>query len=244
MDSQLIRARIEDTYNLCTRSCVPHFLGFLTESEAAVADEMLKKFGADYRFWGGYEQAQRTMLVCLPDWCDAPDYPIVSVTVKFRECDKLGHRDFLGSLMSLGITRESIGDILVESGRAVLFLNDDIADYVISQIYKIGRVGVTLSKGFEEPLPEIGKLISMFCTVASLRLDCVVSALAGVSRNVACEMIETGLVSVNSIVCEKVTRIVAAGERITIRGKGKFLTDDVSATSKKGRIIFKYSVYS
>lgn len=243
MDSTLLRARAEDAFTLCERTNVPHFLGFLTESEAAVVQEVLGKTSARFEFFGGYEDAERTFLACLPDWCDSADYPIVPFTFKFRECDTLSHRDFLGSLMALGITRESVGDILVENGRAVVFVSRDVSKFVKTQLEKVGRVGVGVSEGFSEPLPQHSSLAQFSDTVASLRLDCVVSALAGVSRNVACELIENGYVSINSITCEKTTRTVDTGDRITVRGKGKFFVDDVSALSKKGRIILKYSKY-
>ena len=65
MDSQLLRARIEDTYNLCIRSNTPHFLGFLTENEAAVANNVLTCYGAKFRFWGGYEQGVTILIILL-----------------------------------------------------------------------------------------------------------------------------------------------------------------------------------
>lgn len=244
MDKQFLPARINDTFNLCERTGVPHFLGFLTESEAALAEDVLKGTTARYEFFGGYSEAERRMLACLPEWCEEADYPISAFTLNFRECDSLSHRDFLGSLMALGITRESVGDILVEKGRAVIFVSRDVSDFVKTQLEKVGRVGVEVLRGFSEPLPQHGKLIQCSDTVASLRLDCVVSAVASVSRNAACEMIESGMVSIDSVTCEKATRTVEKGDRVTVRGKGKFFIDDVSELSKKGRIILKYSKYS
>lgn len=243
MEDRLLPSRVNDIFTLCERTSVPHFLGFLTESEAAVAENILHRTTARYAFFGGYEDAERRMLACMPDWCEEPDYPITAFTLKYRECDALSHRDFLGSLMALGITRELVGDILVEKGRAVIFISRDVAKFVETQLEKVGRVGVTLAQGFAEPLPQHGELIGCSDTVASLRLDCIVSAVAGVSRNIACELIENGMVSVDAVTCEKTTRTVEAGNRITVRGKGKFFIDDVSALSKKGRIILKYSKY-
>lgn len=243
MDDRLFDARVNDTLTICERTCVPRFLGFLTELEASRADTFLRKQNAKFIFFGGFEQAERTMLACLPDWCYECDFPITSLTFIYREEDVLSHRDFLGSLMALGITRESVGDILVEKGRAVIFVSDDIAEFVLTQIEKVGRVGVTVSKGYSSPLPQHGTLAEFSDTVASLRLDGIVSVLAGVSRKTASEIIESGYVSINSVLCEKATRTVNAGERITIRSKGKFYINDVSSLSKKGRIILKYSKY-
>ena len=71
--------------------------------------------------------------------------------MKYRPCDVLTHRDFLGSFLAAGITRSAMGDILVGEGRSVLFVKDEVSGFLIEQISKIGRVGVRLSRGAEEP---------------------------------------------------------------------------------------------
>lgn len=236
-------ARISDTYTLCERTGVPRFLGFLSPSESAVADEQLSRIGARYSFFGGYNDAERTILCCMPDWCDDPSFPITAVTFSFRNCDVLSHRDFLGALMGLGIVREAVGDILVEKGRAVVFLADEIVGYVISQCEKVGNTGVTLSEGFTAPLPQAGEKVLCSATVASLRLDCVVGAICGISRNVSTEMIENGFVSINSIGSQKITRTVADGDRVTVRGKGRFEIFSVSGVTRKSRTIIEFYKY-
>lgn len=243
MDAALLPARVRDAAKLCDRTGTPRFFGFLTPSEAAQAVSVLKNDPCRYRLFGGYEMAERTVLACLPDWCEEPDYPITAVTLHFRACDRLSHRDFLGALMGLGLTRESVGDILVEAGRAVIFLLNDIAPYVLSQLEKVGAVGVTAEEGFCMPLPQASKKVSASDTVASMRLDCVVSALCGCSRKAATEWIEDGKVSIHSVACDKVTHTVLSGDSVTVRGVGKFTIDSADAFSRKGRIIMQYSKY-
>ena len=81
-------------------------------------------------------------------------FPICGIEFSFRKCDRLTHRDFLGSLMSLGIERETVGDILVEDGRAVVFVKAELSDYVKSQISKVGRVGVKVDDADLSKLPQ------------------------------------------------------------------------------------------
>ena len=243
MKEDLFLARVEDVYNLCIRTSVPHFLGFLTLEERSNAESFLKKFNAKYAFKGGFDEAERTVLCCFPDWCDSADFPFTAVTFEFNKNYSLSHRDFLGSLMALGITRESVGDILVESGRAVVFVKEEIKDFILTQIEKIGRVGVTLKTGYRLPLPNMGELVSCTDTVSSMRIDCVVSAVCGVSRCTATELIEDSKVLVNSIILEKASKIVTDGDAVTVRGKGKYFIDSSKEFSKKGRIILKYSKY-
>lgn len=243
MDSNLLRDRLFDTVNICERTARPKFLGFLSLEERAFCEKLVEKTNADYKFFGGFEEAQRVMLGCFPDWDDSKSFPITAVTASFRKMDNVSHRDVLGSLMGLGLKREAVGDILIGDSSAVIFLTDETVDYVMSQITKIGRVGVTLKKGFTEPLPMAGKLEAFSVTVASERLDCVVSALIGVSRNKATEKIEQSLVTVNSVVTEKVTSKINNGDVISVRSKGKFIIEALEDRTKKDRLILKYKKY-
>lgn len=242
MDINLLPARTADLINLCSKTNSPKFLGFLTNDELAVAIKQFK-INNKYSIFGGYEAAERAMICAMPDWCDEVHFPITAITFTYRSCDKLTHRDFLGALMALGIARETIGDILVDSGRAVVFVVDEVSKYIIAEVKKIGNVGVTLTEGFCEPLPQIGKKQSFSVTIASPRLDCIVAALCNTSRKQACEKIADGYVSVNSIGVTKATICIRPNDKVTIRQKGKFQIVSCDEHSKKGRIILKYDKY-
>ena len=242
MDIKLLPARIDDLKQLCAKTNSPKFIGFLTADELAVAVRQFKA-GEKYCSFGGYDGAERTMLAVLPDWCDEPVFPLEAITFTYRGCDRLAHRDFLGALMALGITRETVGDILIEDGRAVVFAAVDVAKFILTQIDKVGNVGVALSEGFSAPLPQISKKQTFTVTVASTRLDCVVAALCGVSRKTAAEKIADGDVAINSASVTKPTANVAAENKITVRHKGKFDIVSCDSYSKKGRIILKYDKY-
>ena len=243
MDEKLLIPRFKDLEEACRRKNAPVFLGFLSEGELSKAREFFIKTDLKVSFFGGYEGALRSFLCLAPDWYEDNVYPICGITFSFRSEDKLSHRDFLGSITAQGISREKIGDILTESGRAVVFTEAKIADHIIREITKVGRVGVTVKKGFEYPLPEMGKCEEFCVTVSSLRLDCIVAAICKASRNAAVDMIEASLVSVNSFLSEKVTKTVAAGDKISVRKKGRFNIISVDGVSKKGKIILKYEKY-
>lgn len=243
METGLLRAKICDAADLCEKNATPKFLGFLSEEQAVFADSILKHRNVDYSFFGGFEGAKRVMLGCFPEGIIKKTFPLKAVSFTFRRSDTLSHRDFLGSLMALKISRESVGDILIEEGRAVAFVTKETAPLILEEIRKIGRVGVTVQEGFEGELPQSSKLSDFTDTVASLRLDCVVAAVCNVSRNAANEKITLGFTSVNSVVCQKVTKEVSAGDIITVRGKGKFIIDSVCDKSRKNRIILKYKKY-
>lgn len=243
MENELFAARIRDTAEICVRTAKPKFIGFLSETQAAQAAELLKKTDCGLSFFGGYEGAERVMLCCLPSWCEKSEFPIGAVTFSFKDTYTLSHRDVLGTLMSLGIKRETVGDILVEPGRAVVFATREICPYIEEQIDRIGGVGVKPSPGFLEPLPEGDAPVDGTATASSGRLDCVVAALCGFSRSRASEVIASGTVAVNSLVCEKGTRSILPGDKITVRGKGKYSIDSMDGRTKKDRMILTFKKY-
>lgn len=243
METELLIARISDTIEICERTNKPKFFGFLSLEQTVLAQRFLENQSVSYRLFGGYEGAQRVLLGCFPDWAEDFSFPITAITFTFRKTDTLSHRDFLGSLMALGLKREAVGDILVENGRAVVFLMTEIKEYVLNQVSKIGRTGVTLSEGYSLPLPQINKMIEVTDTIASNRLDCVVSSVSSVSRGVANELIEQGLVSVNSVVCQKPTKLIVEGDVLTVRGKGKFTICSLSGKTKKQRTVLVFKKY-
>jgi len=243
MESQLLTARINDTVDICYRTQSFKFLGFLRPEEALLAKSILTKRNARFELFGGYSEAERVVLGALPEWAENATFPITAITFKFRKNDSLSHRDFLGSFMALGLKRETIGDILIDEGRAVAFVLDDVSEYILKSIEKIGRVGVEASIGYELPLPLKSRLLEVSDTVASKRLDCIVSALTGLSRASATEKIELGLVSVNSQVTEKCTKSVNETDIISVRGYGKYTIVSLNDKTRKNRIILKYNKY-
>ena len=242
MDSEIFMARVEDTAQIAERTNKPKHFGFLTAEQAVAVSARLKNRGVKFGLFGGYEGASRVVLGCFPDWADEK-YPISAVTFTYRKSDSLSHRDFLGSLMGLGITRESVGDILVGDGKTVVFLLNDILKYVTEQITKIGRVGVSVTVGIPDDLPKGESLESFRTTVASPRLDCVIASLCNFSRNAANEKIVQSMVTVNSFVVEKPTVMINSGDIISVRGKGKFIIGQIGDKTRKDRVVVEYKKY-
>lgn len=243
MDNKLFFARIEDAITISSRSQKQKFLGFYSCEEAVLAKRFLENKGYSFKVFGGYASAQRVMFGFFPEWAEDTLFPISALTFTFRKNDILRHRDILGSLMALGINRETVGDILIESGRAVVFVLNDVRDFIKSNVYKIGKVGVLVKEGFDFPLPKVEDLTEKTDTIASERLDCIVSSMASVSRNCATELILSGFVSINSVICEKPTKTIFEGDIITVRGKGKFKILSLSGRTKKDRILLIYNTY-
>lgn len=239
MEDAVLRAKLRDAVRLARNGSGAHFVGFLNEHEASLAKTTAEaeNFSA-YMLWGGFPEAERVCFGAFPDWMEPlPEkFPIETVTVVHRSCDNLTHRDFLGALLGAGITREVLGDILLEAGRCVFFLRSEMADFLLTQVEKIGRVGVKLSVGAQFPLPPAHKYQSFSATVASERLDCVTAVCAGLSREKARGLLSSGAVQVDHVPACDADFTVREGALLSVRGKGRFRIDALSQPTKKGRL--------
>lgn len=231
---------IKDLAAIGGKSHISRFSGFLTEREQQLAKAAAFSFGVSCCFWGGYNNAVRKIF-CAPE--DTEDsFPLDSVTFRFREKDKLTHRDFLGALMSLGLKRDQIGDILVANGAAVVFVTQTVSSLVLNEIDKVGRVGVKAESGVHIQLPE-QEFEEMSVVVASPRIDALVSAVCGISRDKASALIRTGGVVVGGIQVNSTSKNVNEGEIFSVKGYGKFVFSQIGLETKKGKnhaVIKKY----
>ena len=245
MDLDLLKARISDTIDISNKTSMYKRIGFLSEEEIEICNNIAAKQKARFCFFGGYTGAKRQLFVALPEWADsAEDFNIVSaLTFSFKKEYTLAHRDFLGALMSVGLTRESIGDILTESGRAVVFCLPEVAEYIKQQITKVGNVGVIITDGYTGNLPNARQVIEKSASVASMRLDNVVSAITNCSRNKAQTLIEGGFVKHCSVPETKITATVKSGDSVSVKGFGRFNILGSAGQTKSGRSILKFSKY-
>lgn len=243
-EQKLFEAKLADCVRLGEKR--PSFMGFLDLSERAEAEDILRRIHArNWIFFGGWAQAERVMLGVFPDYLEPEEtlFPLCGLTVQFRKQDVLTHRDFLGSFLAQGVVRASVGDILSEAGRAVLFVKTELAPHFLSQIEKIGRVGVRITEGFSEPLPPAHSFQPVSGVTASERLDCLVALLAGTGREKAAQMIVSGFVSVNHRETASTSARVAEGDIISIRRSGRYIIDSLGPKTKKGRLSIKCRKY-
>lgn len=235
-DKQLI-AQLDDGIDLCLTRQKPYFMPFMSErKQALLVSELKKAYFDNYVFFGGYNDSERKMLGLFFNEQKFELFPISAIEFSFRKCDRLTHRDFLGSLMSLGIERETIGDILVEDGQAVVFVKAELSDYIKSQISKVGRVGVKVSDADLSKLPQGRGIEEKTFIVSSLRLDNIVAAVCKLSREKTRAVIMSDNVCVNFVETKNVSLNLKENDVFTIRGKGKFILKGVLGTTGKGRI--------
>ncbi len=173
------------------------------------------------------------------------DSPISILDVKIREKGAtLRHGDYLGSLLALGIKREKTGDIMVREDGAQIFVATEIAEYLAENYYTAGRVSIEAKvKPLSELIITAARTERVRVSVASVRLDNMVSAAFDVSRKTAVEAINRGIVFVDNIETKKPDYFLKGGEKLVLRGKGKAVYRGESGTSKKGKIYVNFDKY-
>lgn len=250
-EERLLLARVLDKLELCRRRSIPACTPFLSPGERAAAEGLIAACGHPARlFFGGYEGAERTVCVFLPDWLDgenwmaAPDCPVAALRCTFREEDQVTHRDVLGAVMGLGITREKVGDILVGLGQCDLLVLRELEPYLLQNLDGAGRARLKVSPlALEDLEPPEQRRETVRDTVSSLRLDAVAASAFKLSRGKAAELIAAGRLSLNYRECTKPDRAVTAGDVISCRGLGKCAVKEVPGLSKKGRIMIVLERY-
>ena len=184
----------------------------------------------------------------LPDWQDEDDAlndpPVQALRCLFPEGSGLSHRDFLGSLLGLGISREKLGDLLVNDGFCDVLLLPELRDFLMLNLESAGRVRLRAEPiGLGEISPPPLQVKTIRDTVAGLRLDAVMASGFSISRSKAAEAISAGRVQLNHRDCLKCDKSVAAGDVISCRGLGKCRLTETGGLSKKGRTVIVMERY-
>ncbi len=256
-EQELLISRISDLKEKSADESVVTVSNFLSADEISLVSSLSRVMNkyVDTFYFGGYADAERCVAVFVPKFYECTDIGeffaenpglcsvcLIKIT-KDKFCS-LGHRDYLGALMGLGIKREMLGDISVNEEGCYLFAMKSISRYICENLTKIGRGAVRCEVA---PLSDFSsgaeRVKEMFLSVPSLRLDCIVSGAFGLSRSAACDEIKKGTVFVNSLKVIKNDCSLKEGDKVVLRGKGKAVIKEITGESKKGRIHIKVNRY-
>lgn len=240
-EDRLLLAKVWDKINAGLRKDIPANSCFLSPRELELTRLLFGEPEGLHRF-GGYPDAERQMLVYLPEYLDEEslyydDSPVACLRAIYFEGDSLTHRDFLGALMGAGVARETVGDICVGKGSCDFFVSKEIAPYLLQSFSSAGRTRFRLSEiplnEAQIPEPEIKEVKD---TLASLRLDAVISSGFRIGRSLASDYVNAGKAAINGLPCTKSDKAVAEGDKVSVRGLGKCKLAQVNGQTKKGRI--------
>lgn len=239
---QLLFSRVEDVI-LNAEYGSDSFLGFLNEIEAAHVSSYLKNRGVEYTFFGGYPQASRVFL-SVNQYDNTPHFPITPVLISSKGNRPLTHRDYLGSLMGLGIKRECIGDIvLLSDTQAVVFVREEMFPHIERDLNKVARDSVTVSIFSGDTTTLSSSTENIRLVVSSMRIDNVLSSLINCSRSKAVDLISDDCVFCNYFQIKKPSHSVSTGDVISVRGYGKFIIGENVGKSRRDNLIINVMHY-
>ena len=240
-EDRMLLAKLWDKINAGIRKNIPANTCFLSPRELEMARYLFGDEPGLHSF-GGYEDAERKMIVYLPEYLEAEslyeeDSPLCCLRATFFEADVLTHRDFLGALMGAGIARETVGDICVGKGYCDFFVTAEIAPYIEQNFLSAGRTRlhitpIPLSEA-QIPEPETKEIRD---TVASLRLDSIIASGFRIGRSLAAQHIHASKAAIDGLPCEKPDKIISEGMKISVRGLGKIKVHSINGRTKKDRI--------
>ena len=227
---------------------------FLDMYQVSLVENFLRKIKFEnYKLYGGYDDAERKILIIYPDKFDeamleknySKFFKIVRVELPEEEKGKYSHRNYLGGIIKLGLKREKVGDIIVANEGADIIVVNEFANILKEQLPSLTRFENSKIK-IEDiqnlKKPEI-KVEEVSIIVPSLRLDNIVSDLARTSRSKASQIIAQERVFINGQNETKVSKNVKLNDVITIRGKGRFIIKAFTGTTRSGRTVVLIEKY-
>lgn len=258
-DEKLLFSKIFDQCVFAEKKREPQFTQFIDVARCNTFEKAFSNYeNIIVKSFGGYCEVERKMLGFFPkSYCDNEieiensEFPIVLLMISRRHKkfgqENLSHRDYLGSILGLGIGREKIGDIIVHEDEAVCFIHESMSDYIIFNLEKISKtyVKVELLEEYDEIIPKMleKKIENKNTTVSSLRLDTVLSKVFSLSRSKAQELIKREKVFVNWRIVTNVSLEISENMMISARGFGRFRVGTIGGLNKKNKIALEINLY-
>lgn len=234
----LLSKRFLELANMCYQRGIPFFSDFLTLNEQNVLNQVITKMPPICcKTIGGYNLAERKIAAFYPDESFMDFSPIVCLKIeplnkKFSQ--DLTHRDFLGALVNIGIERCVLGDLIVNESGAYCFCLEKMSDFIIQELSMVKHTGVMAGYcEFDETVCIRTEEITG--SIASLRIDSILSLVMNLSRSKAIQYIEDAKVFVNGKLITTNSYNIKEDDYISVRGVGKFQYKSISNVTKKGR---------
>ncbi|NLW55669.1 MAG: photosystem II S4 domain protein [Firmicutes bacterium] len=244
-----LAARVLDQVELALKKTEPVATDFFDPRERELVDELLHYLPEVKKLnYGGYRGAERQRMVIVPAFylAEAVEAPLAYLAIKpladsgKRRTDSsplFSHRAILGSILGLGLKREKIGDILLGEEEAQVVVAEESGEFILTHLQKVGSIAVTVEPIDPEQLNvPVERVKEIKSTVASLRLDAVAGLGYGVSRTRMAREIKAEKVKVNWKLVTNPAHKVAAGDVLSIRGRGRVIVAEVGGETRKGRI--------
>ena len=239
-DEKILLAQVAEMAERCLKEQQPLWTDFLDPAQLEQVKAVLTwNNGIRFRVFGGYSKAERQRLVIYPDYyiAEAIEPTLAYLQISSNSPEELTHRDYLGSLLALGLKREKIGDLLVSGAVCQVILVPELVPFILTQLDRVGNSRVKTIEIDPEQLnlPNVREK-EIRTTVASLRLDAIAALGFGESRTKMAREIRAERLKVNWKPVKNPDQPVNPGDVISMRGRGRVVFREQSGTSKKGRL--------
>ncbi len=248
-EHELIRKRLSELMRKSLDAPYFIFTDFLGLSEQAAFHEVRRDFPyARYTLFGGTDGAERIMVRFGDTEEIGYEQPFPILTMKIEPlsqkfAEKLTHRDFLGSILGLGIERCKIGDILIRENVGYTFVSEDIAEYIKDSLTKVRRTDVKVSLSETLPEGELYKTERRKLQAVGERVDAVIAKLFSISRDDSLYLFKKGLVFADGREVTSASYIPKKNEVISVRGYGRFIYLGYETLTKKGKLNIEVELY-
>lgn len=245
-DSEQIKKRLLELSERSYQRGIYAYSEFLNLAEQDVLSRAVPP--NRYRLWGGYDTAERRVACfgseALCGYEDSPPVTCLKISpLQQKFADDLTHRDFLGSLMALGIRREVLGDIILHENVGYLFCLDTIAPYIAENLIQVRHTSVECEQVDGPPVESVALPPPSEYVVSALRADAVIAAVYNLSRSESQALFAQKTVYVNAALCQSAAKVLKAGDIVSVRGRGRFLFGGEKLTTKKGKLRIIAHVY-
>lgn len=236
-------AHISYNKGICT------YTDFLSLNEINLFYSIEKELPGLFTFlYGGYTQAERKILCFYnKNEVEQPELPIACIHIKpvnAKFSNTLTHRDFLGAILNLGISRSKIGDILIDDNECYVFCNENIVSYIVDNLYIVKHTNIVSKIILFNEVNYNPRYITITGTVASCRLDAILPLAFKASRSNLSNLISSGKVYVNGKLIQSNRYQLKEGDIVSVRGHGKFQYKGEGNQSKKGRTYITLQKYN
>lgn len=255
-DEALFKKRLEELATKSYTNSQYLFTGFLSLAELNCYYQMERELSyVPVTAFGGTADCERVMLrFGGEELCGYEEpFPIACIEIsplieKFAE--ELSHRDYLGALMNLGIERATLGDIVIagagdgdKARHAFLFCAEKMSPYIIKELDKVRHTSVRCELAEKVPESTIARLERKKVQVSAPRADSIIAKLYNLSRSESVELFRAKKVFVNGRLNENNSGQLKSGDKVSVRGFGRFAFVGISGETRKGRLNAEADIY-
>lgn len=234
-EDRMLIGNILDKYKKYSTTGINTYSNFLNMEKLNIVTKYLDNKRIKYNIYKPYDFLEKSIIV-FGDYLDYVTF------YKAEVSDKINHSNILGTLFSLGLEDDMIGDIFVEDGYFYYTNLTRMNNFLENSLTMIKHEPIKLKK-----VDEIVLLKEHFqknsILVSSMRLDNILSKIINKSRRIINEMIEDKQILLNYNEIKSSSINLVEGDILSIRKYGKYKIGNIDGITKKNNLVLNVIKY-